>query len=140
MSDEESLRQLAREAIAAGRIPAERPTGTWGGNGTDVLCDICGLPIPDDEIGFEVEFSQEAARARNCCHLHSRCLAAWEFERHAFEVGEHRKGSNGQAPVPGFHHGVHSHPATDSKCLSAADKAGSIPSRERNFKGAGGSA
>lgn len=139
MSDEQLLRRLAREAIAAERVPAERPKGTWGGNGTGALCDICGLPIPEDEIGFEVEFSQEAARARNCFHLHSRCFAAWEFERHALEVGEHPEGTNGQAPAPGCHHGAHSHPAKDSECLSAEDKAGSMPSRERNFKGEGGS-
>lgn len=140
MGDEESLRRLAREAIAAERIPAERPKGTWGGNGTGVLCDICGLPIPDDEIGFEVEFSQEAARPRRCCHLHSRCFAAWEFERHTLVVSEHRKGSNGQAPVAGFQRGVQAHPSTDSKYLPAEDKVGSMPGRERDFKGEGGSA
>lgn len=140
MSDEELLRRLAREAIAAERIPAERPKGTWGGNGTGVLCDMCGFPIPDDEIGFQVEFSQEAARARSCYHLHSRCFAAWEFERHTVESGEHRKGANGQAPVPGFHDGAHSLPATDNQCLSAEDKAGSTPERERNSKREGGPA
>jgi hypothetical protein len=139
MSDEESLRRLAREAIAAERIPAERPKGMWGGDGTGVLCDVCGLPIPHGEIEFELEFSQEAGRARNCCHLHSRCFAAWEFECHALEVGEHCKGSKGPAPVPGFHRGAHSHPATDRKGLSAEDKAGSIPGHERNFRGECGS-
>jgi hypothetical protein len=140
MSDEESLRRLAREAIAAERIPAERPKGTWGGNGTGVLCDICGLPIPDAEIGFEVEFSAEAARPGSCRHLHSRCFAAWEFERHTLEVSEHCKGSNGHTFVPGFHPEAHSPPATNSQCLSAEDEAGSMPGRERNIKAEGGSA
>lgn len=132
MSDEESLRRLAREAIAAERIPAGRPKGTWGGNGTGVRCDICGLPIPEDEIGFEVEFSQGGARASRCCHLHSRCFAAWEFERHTLEVGEHHKGANGR--MPGRHQGADAQPPTASQSLSAEDKEGSMPDRERNSK------
>lgn len=140
MSNEEWLRRLAREAIAAERIPADRPKGTWGGNGTGALCDMCGLPIPDDEIGFEVEFSQDDARARGCCHLHSQCFAAWLFERHTLEAGEHHKGANGHTSVPGCQHGADSHPATDNQCLSAAGKAGSMPDRERDSEREGGPA
>lgn len=140
MSDEESLRRLAREAIAAERIPAGRPKGTWGGNGTDAFCDICGLLIRDDEIGFEVEFSQEAAGARPCRHLHSACFAAWEFERHTLEAGDRPKGANGRTPVPGSPHGARSHAAADTECLSVEDKAGSMPDRECSSKGQGGSA
>ena len=140
MSDEECLRRLAREAVAAGRIPAAKPKGTWGGDGTGAPCAICGLPIPEVEIGFEVEFSQDVDRGSGCCHLHSRCFAAWEFERHTLESGEHENGASARTPVSGCGHGTHSHPATDTRCLSAENKAGSMPDRERNSKREGGSA
>lgn len=85
MSDEETLRRRAREAITAERVPAGRPKETWGGSGTGAVCDICGLSIPDHEIGFEVEFSRETAPGR-IYHLHSQCFAAWELERHGLEA------------------------------------------------------
>lgn len=124
MSNEETLRRLAREAITAELVPAARPESTWGGNGTGALCDICGLSIPNHEIGFEVEFPRETARARSY-HFHSQCFAAWELERHALEAGQLHKLSNGGAQ------------ATDIHGLSGADKAGSMPDCERNLKGGG---
>jgi len=97
MSNEHRLRRLAKEAIGAARVPAGQPKGTWGGNGTGRVCDVCGLPIPGDEIEFEVEFSQEAGQSHTY-HLHSQCFAAWEFERHAFEAEECQARSNGGRP------------------------------------------
>ena len=98
MSNEDALRRLAREAIGAARVPAGPPKGTWGGSGTGMACDVCGLPIPGHEIEFEVEFSQEEGRTHSY-HLHGRCFAAWEFERHAFETDEYQGRLNGGRPA-----------------------------------------
>lgn len=143
MSDEDTLRRLAREAITAQRVPTGRPKDTWGGNGTGALCDICGLSIPEDEIGFEVEFPQETAPAHTY-HLHSPCFAAWELERHTLEAEQPHKGSNGRTPSPPFPEaqrlpalGSRSAAATDSHRLSGTDKAGSMPDCERNGKNGG---
>lgn len=143
MSDEETLRHLAREAIRSERVPAARPRETWGGNGTGAVCDICGLSIPDHEIGFEVEFSREPTPSRTY-HLHSQCFAAWELERHALEVEPLHKRSNGRIPSPPLPEtgrppapGSRPGPATDSPHLSGADKAGSMPDCERNAKDRG---
>lgn len=140
MSDEKALRRLAREAITGARVPAVRPKGTWGGNGTGALCAICGLSIPRDEMGFEVEFSGEAALARTY-HLHTQCLAAWELERHALEAEQPYKRCNGRTPSPPFPEaarppvlGSRPAPATDGHSLSGADKQGSMPDSERNSK------
>ena len=131
MSDEKALRRLAREAITGARVPAVRPKGTWGGNGTGALCAICGLSIPRDEMGFEVEFPGEAAPARTY-HLHTQCLAAWELERHALEA-EQPFPEAARPPVLGSRPA----PATDSHSLSGADKQGSMPDSERNSKDGG---
>lgn len=117
MSDEETLRRLARKAITAERVPAGRPKDTWGGNGTGALCDICGLSIPDREIGFEVEFPRGTAPAR-IYHFHSQCFAAWELERHVLEAEQHQKRCNGRT----------------RHRLSGDDKAGSMPDSERKAK------
>lgn len=143
MSDEQALRRLAREAITAERVPAGRPKGTWGGDGTGALCDICGLSISRHEIGFEVEFSGETAPARTY-HLHTQCLAAWEFERHALETEQPQKRCNGRARSPPFPEAArppvlssHPAPAADKHRLSGTDKAGSMPDGERNVKDGG---
>lgn len=143
MSDEETLRRLAREAITAERLPADRPQETWGGNGAGALCDMCGLSIPEHEIGFEVEFSREIAPARTY-HLHSQCFTAWELERHALEAEQLHKRSNGRIPSPPFPQAGHPPapssrpaPATDSHRLSGANKAGSMPDCECNAKDRG---
>lgn len=143
MSDEQALRRLAREAMTAERVPAGRPKGTWGGDGTGALCAICGLSISRHGIGFEVEFSGETAPARTY-HLHSQCFAAWEFERRALEAEAPQKGCNGRAPPPPFPEAAsppvsssQPGPAMDRQRLSWADKAGSMPDGERNVKDRG---
>ena len=144
MSDEETLRQLARQAITAKRVPAARPKDTWGGNGTGALCDVCGLPIPQHELGFEVEFPGATAPARTY-YLHNQCFAAWELERHVPEAEQPHKRDNGRVPFPPFPQAgrpspaSNSHPpsATASHRLSETDKAGSMPDCERNAKNRG---
>lgn len=135
MSDEETLRRLAREAITAERVPIGPPKETWGGNGVGAVCDICGLSIATHELGFEVEFPREGAPSR-IYHLHSQCLAAWELERHVFEAEQQQKVCNGRTPSPP---GLSSRPtpARHNHRLSGADKAGSIPDGERKVKDGG---
>lgn len=92
MSDEKALRGQAREAIRAGTLPRRRPERMWGGPGGGAPCALCRKPVGSDEIEFELQFtSGEGAGAANY-HVHLRCLAAWELERHS-------GGSNG-CPLP----------------------------------------
>jgi hypothetical protein len=82
MPDEMILRQHAREALQAGKIPANRPERTWGGPGVGAQCTICGRPVGRDELEFEVEFARDGdVPSLDKFHLHLRCFAAWEFER-----------------------------------------------------------
>jgi hypothetical protein len=82
MPDEMILRQRAREALQAGKIPAKRPERTWGGPGVGAQCVICERPVSRDELEFEVEFTRDGDRpSQDKFHLHLRCFAAWEFER-----------------------------------------------------------
>ena len=79
-----ALRQQARDAIAAGRLPARSPAGVWGGPGTGKTCAVCGRVIGGDGLGFEVEFGGDEADAAEICHFHIWCFAAWEFECESF--------------------------------------------------------
>jgi len=71
------LHQQARAAIQSGKLPSRVPDRTWGGPGVGAACPICGLPVSQQEMEFEMEF------ARDRFHVHLKCYAAWEFERQA---------------------------------------------------------
>jgi hypothetical protein len=80
--DENTVRQKARDAIAAGKLPIRRPERMWGGPGTGAACAICAQPLKPDQMGFELEFSRHTgAPAAVNYHTHVQCFAAWEFER-----------------------------------------------------------
>lgn len=97
MSDESALRQKAREAIHGGQIPGIPPERTWGGPGGGSRCAICGLVVKRDEMEFELEFAgADVDSAPMSYHVHIRCFAAWEFERHHVDPA-------GTAPRPNGH-------------------------------------
>ena len=88
MSDENTLRLKAREAMEAGRLPQRRPKRMWGGPGIGAPCAICSEPVKQDELGFELEYAPDQLdTGEGDCHVHLRCFAAWEFERRNFESG-----------------------------------------------------
>ena len=88
MSDENTLRLKAREAMEAGKLPQRRPKRMWGGPGIGAPCAICSEPVKQDELGFELEYAPDQADAgEGDCHVHLRCFAAWEFERRNHESG-----------------------------------------------------
>lgn len=88
MSDENTLRLKAREAMEAGRLPQRRPKRMWGGPGIGAPCAICSEPVKQDELGFELEYAPDQVdTGEGDCHVHLRCFAAWEFERRNHESG-----------------------------------------------------
>jgi hypothetical protein len=87
MSDESTLRQKAREAIQAGKLPGRPPQRVWGGPGVGACCTICGKPARQDEVEFELEFGRDDNdRDPGDHHVHVQCFAAWELERTNFDV------------------------------------------------------
>jgi len=82
MPDEPILREKARAAVRAGKLPARRPDRTWGGPGVDADCAVCGRPVTPDEMEFEIQFARNGDNpGLDKFHVHIRCFAAWEFER-----------------------------------------------------------
>jgi hypothetical protein len=79
-TDESVLREKARDAIMAGRLPMRSPTGVWGGPGTGESCAVCTQVIGGDGIGFELEFGGDGIAGLRLYHVHLWCFAAWEFE------------------------------------------------------------
>jgi hypothetical protein len=82
MPDESHLRERARVAINNGKIPSRQPDRTWGGPGVGAACSVCDLPIGKDQLEFEMQFAHDGGEPGFEYHVHVRCFAAWEFERH----------------------------------------------------------
>ena len=81
MPDEPILREQARAAIKAGKLPARAPDRTWGGPGVNAECAICGKRVTKSEMEFEIQFEKDDGDGLDKFHVHLRCFAAWEFER-----------------------------------------------------------
>ena len=85
MPDEPILRKKAHEAILSGRLPAAKPSRTFYGHSAGATCAVCGDPVRRGEMDYELEFRvsppPDARPGVRRCHLHHRCLVAWEFER-----------------------------------------------------------
>ena len=82
MPDEPLLREKAREAIRAGKLPSRVPDRTLGGPGLGEPCTICSEPIKRDQMEFEIDFAHDGATPGvDRLHVHVRCFAAWELER-----------------------------------------------------------
>ena len=78
-ANEESLVEMAREAIRAGKLPARRPDRTFGGPGSQADCAVCGELISRSQMELELEFKRHGANpGLDSYHVHPRCFAAWE--------------------------------------------------------------
>jgi hypothetical protein len=77
MADEPTLRDRARAAIRARKLPSRRPDCARGAPGTGETCVICGESIKRGQMLFEIQFFAPSLSAH---HFHLRCFAAWEFE------------------------------------------------------------
>lgn len=133
MSDEQTLRLKAREAMAAGRLPQRRPKRMWGGPGIDAPCAICFEPVKRDELGFELEFAPDHEdTGEGDCHVHLRCFAAWEFERRHQENGPRAKAANdGIGPA-----NLVDHERQPGRILPAASNSGTICASDESFASA----
>ena len=82
MPEEVVLREKARAAIKAGRMPTKLHQRLWGGSGTGGPCSVCDLPVSKDQPESEIEFTTNGVASSLVKFvLHVRCFAAWEFER-----------------------------------------------------------
>jgi hypothetical protein len=96
MNDENLLRQQARRMIRAGKLPSRGPDAMWGGPGDNASCGVCGAPVTPAEVEMEIEFARQDGGA-DTYHLHGRCMAAWELERHDLEPNRAAPAANGHA-------------------------------------------
>ena len=78
MLDEHILREKARQAMQAGRMPRQRPSYLWGARAVGAPCAVCG---GREEMEFEVQWSRDGRRSWLAdYHVHLECFTAWELE------------------------------------------------------------
>ena len=81
MSDDNTLRGMVREAIRGGKLPNRAPDRMWGGAGSGSQCSICGAPVQQREVGYELEFAAGMGVDSSHHIVHAHCFAALEAER-----------------------------------------------------------
>ena len=88
MPDERSLRDIAREAIRTGRLPAQPPVRTLGGGGSGERCVLCSETIRFDQMEVELEFARRAGDTTEIqrYRFHPPCCVAWENARVGFDA------------------------------------------------------
>src|SRR4029453_14754084 len=59
--DDPLVRQEAREAIRAGRLPTRSYDRIFGGPGSEQPCAVCGKTLPPTEMEVELEFNCHGA-------------------------------------------------------------------------------
>jgi hypothetical protein len=127
MKDDGPLREQAREAIRARKLPERRPNRTWGGPGLGAQCAICDAPVKPDQVEVELEFAPGSS-ADNY-HVHARCFVAWEAERRDLEPARTISvDAPAQSPLPATK-GRPRRPSNQGATLSEATDAGSIRGR-----------
>ena len=85
MPDEASLRDAARRAIVAGRLPHEQWAHLWGQPGDGRPCAVCDAPLRRDQLTVGVQFPQIPTVEAGAFYVHLACFAAWDQERQRFE-------------------------------------------------------
>lgn len=81
MGDGSIVLTRAPEAMHTGKLPDRRPDRMWGGSGSGASCALCGNPVRNDEVEFELEYRPNGSPGAANYHVHARCFAAWELER-----------------------------------------------------------
>jgi|RhiMetdeSRZDD1v2_1073273.scaffolds.fasta_scaffold284714_4 hypothetical protein len=79
-----SVREKARDAIRSGKLPTHPHGRTLAGPGGGTACAVCGEPIKQNQVEYEIEFRLHGGLANY--HFHLRCFAAWEMECRHIEV------------------------------------------------------
>jgi hypothetical protein len=81
MNGESTLREKAREAVQSGRLPAVKPSRTWGGPGNGTRCSMCGETVTQGQMELEIEYRRTGATpGLDKYYLHVKCFAVWECE------------------------------------------------------------
>ena len=77
----ERLHRRAQELLSTGALPRKGPTRIFGGFGSCFTCALCGAPILQSEVEYELLF--ESADDENLAYrFHLRCHQIWDYERH----------------------------------------------------------
>lgn len=61
-----------------GVLPYQEPLRTWASRGTGVRCNLCGMPIEERDIEYEVELAP-VGNPRGL-HFHFKCYRVWETQ------------------------------------------------------------
>lgn len=75
--NEEQLRAVIRERVRTGQLPPVFGGRTFGGHGSNTVCDCCGQIVARHEIEYEVELTSDLGVSGPIFIAHARCHWIW---------------------------------------------------------------
>jgi hypothetical protein len=93
--DSSEIITAIRAKIADGRLPVERPSQIWAGDGSGEPCDACDRPITPAEIEYEAQFLPA-----RMLRFHRMCFDAWHQLRAGLMSPPISGGSDGEPRGP----------------------------------------
>jgi hypothetical protein len=75
--NEKSLRKLIRGQMSTGQLPPAFGGKTFGGRGSNQVCDCCGQIIAPDEIEYQIEFTPTRGEFGKTFVSHILCHWLW---------------------------------------------------------------
>ena len=80
LMEEEQLRAVVRDRIRTGQLPSVCGGKTFGGRGSNSVCDCCDQIIAHHEIEYEVELTLPLGVSRLTFITHPQCHWIWREE------------------------------------------------------------
>jgi len=71
-----ALRLRVRQLIQNNRLPVVTPKRILAGYGTGEVCAVCGQPITNTQVEYDIEDASHDGRLI----FHMRCHAIWQLE------------------------------------------------------------
>lgn len=71
---------IIRMKLERKELPAEAAERIWAGYGRGDLCSGCGAPIAENEVEYELAFTN-ADNGAESVRLHRTCCNIWNIER-----------------------------------------------------------
>jgi hypothetical protein len=76
--------ELIRWKLKHGQLPRDSAQRMWAGYGHGQLCSACGTRIDENEVEYELEFTD--LERTQPVYLHRTCCDIWNVERMTFNA------------------------------------------------------
>lgn len=76
------LHERAQQLLRVGMLPRHDPVKTFAGRGSEFKCALCGTPVFEPDVEYELEFHEPLEHfGTSVIRFHLVCHQIWDYER-----------------------------------------------------------